>query len=202
MTGEPLTEGEEADLVADAHSIAETLKSIDKGQGRNRILSLGVIASTSVMVLALIVLAILFQPVIRTARTVESVASPDALRRSAASGAASLTLVLCKQRENTSEARIVDGKPPLVQKKECPLYNFDPNAPILPPEFLPPSPVSTPTTTKPTTKPKRTTTTKLPNVSVVPPATTPVTSTTQAFRCPTPTLPIVTTCLTLPGPRR
>lgn len=169
--------------VLDIHTIAGDTK-------RTRGIAYAILASSLIGLGVGVLVAVLIAPVYRTANIVEKVAGPDAIARQGAEGQITLNLVLCKQRENTSESREMDGKPPLPLKAGCPPYNYA--AP-----YLPPATTTTSTTTRPTVVKSKTVarpTTTRPAAPSTTPGTTAVTTTTRAAK-PCTSLPIIQTCL-------
>jgi hypothetical protein len=180
--------GELHEVAVELKGVAGILAGVKTKQDRNGWLLIGVVIEGVLLLAALGLIAYLALPIVHTAKTVEHVAGPKAQKQQAASTQAFIAGFLCAQRENTSESRTMDGKPPLPLKKGCPPYNFDPNASIL--EHL--TPPST------TTAPRRNqTTTTARNHGDTTTSTTPTTSTTQALHTPTtcPTITVADHCL-------
>lgn len=176
-----------ASAASDARDLATELRlirtnSVPKWMGYALLGVLGLLLA------AVIGASILAIPIVRTARTVQDVAGPDAQKAQAAQTQGFLLFFLCTQRENTSEARVLNGDSPLPLRQGCPPYNFDPNRPVTLP---------TPTTTATRPRAKRTTTTTSAATTSTqasePPSTTERTTTTTC-----PTVKVGQTCLTLP----
>lgn len=174
-------------LASEAHNIAARLEHLDESQRGSRSLAVALLISGLINLVVLVSLVVLIQPVLRTARTVEAVAGPKAVAAQSAAAEQTLTLVLCKQRENTSESRELDGKAPLPLKPGCPPYNYA--AP-----YLAPTTTTSPTPAKHRAPATTTATTERPT------STSPVTATTVRAKPPgCPTLTVVSTCLTVPA---
>jgi cell division septation protein DedD len=177
---------------AAAREVADALHHIRDDQRRARWMGWVIAGETGLLVVLIVVLIVLALPVIRTARTVEAVAGPDAQKRAAAGQAGVVALILCQTRENTSEARVMDGKQPLPLRQGCPPYDFSPSQPILP-------------TTTTTIQRRRTTATTARHRRQQASTTTtarsqpPTTATaTRPSPCPRPTAPVTGTCPTAP----
>lgn len=183
------------EAAAEARTVAEALRNIRTDQRRARWMGYVIAGIAALGVILIGVLLAILIPVVRTAHTVERVTGPEAQAQQAKSTQEILAFFLCTQRENTSEARVADGKEPLPLRKGCPPYNFDPNRPIV-------TPVTPAGTTTTTTRPRArrsssssssstTATTDKPH-----PATTVTTSITSTTTCPT--VEVGGTCVTLP----
>lgn len=123
-------------IAEDAHSIAEDLHVMAQNNERNRWLALALSLLAGAVVLLVVLVIFVLVPVLQTARIVQQVAGPDAIAQQQEQGAATLSVfgafLVCITRENTSEARVMDGKTPLHLRNGCPPYNFNDDAPLVP----------------------------------------------------------------------